>query len=333
MYKLSVIIPIYNAANYLKECLDSIIVNNKSIEYILIDDGSNDDSLKICKLYKNMKNVVIVQNSNHGVSYTRNYGISISRGEYIMFVDADDYVISNWHEIIIKEFNFDNDITIFSKNYNNILYTKQDLIESCLGLNHSKLKNCYLMTSWSKIYKKDFLKKNSISFVEDLINGEDMLFNLQVILNTDKIKIVSSNFYIYRINNYSATNTFNTEIIFSDMQFQYKLKETLSFYCVGNQLEYFCTFSELMGIYIILQRICFSKSKKKKKRMCDLFESRKNILFSKINIVNNEFSFREKLILTLFLKKKYWFIIIILCLKNKIKLLFSKKQVIKLIEI
>ena len=86
--KLSIIIPAYNAENYIEKCLNSI-EDKDSIEIIVINDGSTDKTMEILNKYKNIK---IINNTNHGVSYSRNSGLKVASGKYIMFVDSDDYL-------------------------------------------------------------------------------------------------------------------------------------------------------------------------------------------------------------------------------------------------
>ena len=90
---ISIIVPIYNAKEYIKECADSIVNEiTEQMEVIFIDDGSTDNSENIYKDYLNIKGVKIIKQRNHGVSYTRNKGIEEATGKFIMFVDIDDYL-------------------------------------------------------------------------------------------------------------------------------------------------------------------------------------------------------------------------------------------------
>ena len=105
MKKISIIIPIYNTALYLNKCLDSIINQTyKNIEIILINDGSKDNSLKICQEYTFRDNrIILINKQNAGVSQARNDGIKIASGDYIMFVDSDDWLELNTIEICVNE--------------------------------------------------------------------------------------------------------------------------------------------------------------------------------------------------------------------------------------
>ena len=114
--KLSIIVPIYNVELYLEECLQSLIIDDNDIEYILINDGSTDNSLEICKKFEKQSNVKIYNNTNHGVSFTRNFGISKAKGKWVMFVDSDDLLVSKWNLKISKYFDKKEDVLFFSSN-------------------------------------------------------------------------------------------------------------------------------------------------------------------------------------------------------------------------
>ena len=102
--KVSVIIPVYNVQDYLERCVDSIIKQTyKNIEIILIDDGSHDNSGKICDDYKKKyNNIIVIHKENEGQSIAREYGIKIAKGEYISFVDSDDFLNEKYYEKMIR---------------------------------------------------------------------------------------------------------------------------------------------------------------------------------------------------------------------------------------
>ena len=101
---ISIIVPIYNSENYIKKCLDSILAQTYSnLEVILIDDGSTDNSYNICKDYQKKDNrIVLLQQKNAGVSRARNHGLEVAKGEYIGFVDSDDYIEPEMYEILLN---------------------------------------------------------------------------------------------------------------------------------------------------------------------------------------------------------------------------------------
>ena len=109
---ISIVVPVYNVEKYLKRCLDSLVNQTyKNIEIILVNDGSTDSSLEICKGYaKKDSRVKIISKKNEGLGYTRNEGINIAKGIYIAFIDSDDYVDENFYEklyVSAKKYNSD----------------------------------------------------------------------------------------------------------------------------------------------------------------------------------------------------------------------------------
>ncbi|MBQ9920107.1 MAG: glycosyltransferase family 2 protein, partial [Clostridia bacterium] len=102
--KVSIIVPVYNVAEYLEDCLNSLVNQSyENIEIISINDGSKDNSLEILKTFaeKDLR-IKVFDNENHGVSYTRNFGIKNCTGDYIAFVDSDDIVAKNYIEVLVN---------------------------------------------------------------------------------------------------------------------------------------------------------------------------------------------------------------------------------------
>lgn len=217
MKKISIIIPIYNSEKCIEKCIESIL-NQKynEFELLLINDGSTDDSLKVIKKYEKNKKVRIFNNENHGVSYSRNYGIKKATGDYIMFIDNDDYIDEDYlstHVQLIEENNAD----IVISGYRRI--TENNKI-----LHQEKLKNTYwsrfiIVAPWAKIYRKDFLVDNNIEFLKCGI-GEDVYFNLVAYSYNPKICISNYIGYNWFFNTKSVSNTNqkglnkNTDILF-----------------------------------------------------------------------------------------------------------------------
>lgn len=217
---LSIVIPIYNSEKYLEECLSSIKSAEYDFEVILVNDGSTDRSREICEEYcKNDKRFKLYNIENHGVSYSRNFGVKKSNREYVMFVDSDDILKSNWSDIF--SFRLDEDIVFFSDSLEKNI-SKEDLLKRIIGINLPCIAGPV-----SKLYKKNFICKNNLSFNVDIINGEDMLYNVEALLNCDNYKICNESFYCYRQNVSSSTKTFNKKFFNSDLIFQKNLKSLL----------------------------------------------------------------------------------------------------------
>lgn len=224
--KISIIVPIYNVESYLKRCLDSLINQTYSnIEIILINDGSTDLSGDISSKYAKIdKRIKLINSSNKGVSCARNKGLELASGDYIMFVDPDDYIELNTCEMLIKNIG-NNDILIFNfysnlkknNDYNFEIKTKYDVYElqaSILNPTHNvNLKGVGF--TWNKIVKKSFLDKSKIKFLMENKKAvfEDCLFYYQLFDKTTKIKFLNEYLYHYSVLQTSATRKCNDQII------------------------------------------------------------------------------------------------------------------------
>lgn len=317
---LTIVIPIYNAENYLSVCLESIINEiTEEVECILIDDGSTDSSSQIYQQYKLMDNITIVQQENHGVSYTRNRGIDLASGEYIMFVDADDYLKEEWLKNVLNELD-ESEYIIFSNKIKKNKYDKDDLLEGCLCVSDKEINNCQLMSPFSKIYKTEFLKSKNIVFQEDIINGEDTLFNFEVILKASMIKSVNKSIYIFRKNMFSSTNKFNPKIVNSEINFHNKLHQLINLQLNDRKWKEYEQELMLNGIYICFLSYSLSKSKGEIELLLNLIENNeeyKNILKSHcISDIKNIF---KKIFFSLVKKGRYKLAILLLKMRNKIK--------------
>ena len=206
---LSIIIPIYNAEEYLEECLESVInqeVPFDEYEIICIDDGSTDNSNLILEKYnKQIDNLTVFHQNNSGVSVARNRGLELAKGTYIWFVDADDFISINAIELllhIIREGLFDR--VVFG--YYNTLFTYKDYLSSPLIVNqlNARTTDGSVCTS---VYKKQFLIYNCIMFREGIDAGDNYELNKM----NGKQKTIDDAIYFYRVNEYSVTKSSSNE--------------------------------------------------------------------------------------------------------------------------
>lgn len=227
MIKVSIIIPIYNAQTYLKKCLDSVMGQTlREIEIILINDESSDNSLNICKEYsKKDKRIKIIDKKNEGVSKARNTGILSAEGEYISFIDSDDWIEHNMIEELYNSATANNAefcmCNYVKENNGKSLYIDSSMCKKVLEGND--IRNYLLLplierennenqhilgdfrSPWSKLFKRDIIEKYNIKFEKDLIIGEDFIFNLEFLIHTNKAVINQGFYYHYLININSAT--------------------------------------------------------------------------------------------------------------------------------
>jgi len=184
--KLSIIIPVYNKAPFLKRCLDSVASQiNNAVQVILIDDGSTDGSAEICDDYSDRFEIYHAE-SNMGVSVARNFGIKKAKGEYISFLDADDLLAAGAIKELLKEAQKGKNIIQFCqfrcRTYETLNYTPYGSPEGNYSFDFIPK---YWVMVWNKIYKRSFLAENHIEFKKGMQFGEDTLFNAECILAND----------------------------------------------------------------------------------------------------------------------------------------------------
>ena len=222
MDKISVIVPIYNVDVYLDKCIESIVNQTyKNLEIILVNDGSPDNSDIICKKWKNKdESIIYIKQKNSGVSVARNNGIKKSTGQYISFVDGDDYLelnmIEKLHNYISKckvniaicdyyETNNLNDIEthFFDKTKKiDINKNKKMILEEIIK---------FLGVPWGKLYKRDFLVRNKLLFKVGLKRMQDTIFNLEAFELCDEVAYLHESLYYYRIFEESACNKYSPD--------------------------------------------------------------------------------------------------------------------------
>ena len=227
--ELSIIVPVYNVEIYLKECLDSIYnIKNIKKEIILINDGSTDLSLNILNDYKKQYPEItkIINKKNTGLSDTRNIGLKEAKGEYIYFIDSDDFIDSLKFEKIFKIGKEKNIDIIKSSGYylknSEIKNLDKKIIKSGIYNGRQLIKLLHRnkiirVEVWLSIYKLDFLKELDIKFEKGLLY-EDTIFSYKCWLNCFSILYVNENFYYYRVRKGSIMNS-NKE----KENFKYKL--------------------------------------------------------------------------------------------------------------
>lgn len=320
---LSIIVPIYNAEKYLKECLDSLVYQDyKNFEIILIDDGSTDNSLNICNQYKERySNINVIAQSNNGVSLARQKGIEVANGEWIIFVDADDRVEKNMCRIINNSL-CEVDIIMFDINFERTyIYDgeKIDLIKGILGYGTlNKFNNISLFSVCSKAYNKKFLINNKIFFDKDIFNGEDMLFNINSSIKSRKIKFVNKSFYYYRRNDNSITHSYNNKIVLNDKIFLNKLYIYLKSISKEKDFEEMYNEIVLNGLFICIRKYFSNKRNEKsikenKKDLYNLICSEPySIALYKLKLsLNNLYNYKK--IILLMLKFKIITPVILIC--------------------
>ena len=224
--KLSIIIPVYNAEKYIEECLASIIPEmDDDIELLLLDDGSKDSSYQLIQKYQK-GNVHVFHHENQGVSYTRNKGIMRAIGDYVLFVDSDDKLIPGWKEAVLPECIGTADVIYYSQKFANPSEVDRiNIIHGIFGILDSKC-DANMSSPCSKLYRREFLLQNLIKFDDGLINGEDGIFNLNVILKAKKFLCRRDSYYCYRVYNGSSSKRYSVKFYDSNLRY-FSLAENL----------------------------------------------------------------------------------------------------------
>ena len=209
---VSIIVPVYNTAEYVEECIQSVLSQSyKNIELILVNDGSTDGSGEICKKYEDLPNVHYIEKENAGVVEARKRGLEEAHGEWIMFVDSDDYILKN----CVDE-----------------LYALTDDVDIVVGCNtnNEKLKDApkyfkreaYLyalycrkvpFAPWAKLIRKELFDHCHMTFVYKVPIEEDYIMNLALArVNKKKVAVWKKPVYFYRERRESATHSFSYEL-------------------------------------------------------------------------------------------------------------------------
>lgn len=199
---ISIIIPVYNAEKTIERCIISVLQQSFSdFELILINDGSQDESEKICQTFKNFdKRILYIKKENGGVSSARNKGISVARGDYITFVDSDDYIEKDYLQHLMMNSNSDLVLSGFNSSEGIIYVPKATEINE---LNQSEfipqiVSHEYLLyTPWSKLFKRNILVEENINFDESLRLYEDTIFVLTYLSYCRTVSVIPYSDYQY----------------------------------------------------------------------------------------------------------------------------------------
>ncbi|MBF4806104.1 MAG: glycosyltransferase, partial [Pseudoleptotrichia goodfellowii] len=235
--KLSIIIPVYNVEKYIEKCLNSLCNLETENEIIVVNDGSTDFSLKIAEEFKknhDNENIIIISQENKGLSEARNTGLRKAKGEYVSFIDSDDFVDKKLYEMMIKEVikdKVDYGIGKYSYCYENDdkkQYNDNE-IKDIIGkfqlnplkkgkewLKILKKEDKYGPEVWDDIYKREFLVKNNLFFKPDRLH-EDEIFTLEAFLKAERVKYYAIPFYCYLQRENSIMKTQKVKN-FTDMQ-------------------------------------------------------------------------------------------------------------------
>ncbi len=283
---ISVIVPIFNVEDVLNRCIESIVTQTyKNIEIILVDDGSSDNSGAICDEWeKKDRRITVIHKNNGGAASARNYGLEIAKGEYIGFVDSDDYIAADMYELLLADMESDIDVaccgtvTLYPDRmklrpvlYDNaprkMVFTNQEAVKELLLLKYLSFSPC------DKLFRRELF--NSIRFpvgkvCEDLPVIYECVKNSQKIVNIGQVKY----FYCYRKNSVSRKKFSRERIsyilfardIFRDVYHSYPLlREEAEARYITNVVSIMCQIKqcgmlkEYKKVYMRLKKLLFRR--------------------------------------------------------------------------
>lgn len=278
MVNISVIVPVFNGRNYLKRCVNSILASQfHNFELILVNDGSTDNSLSICREYgKKDRRVKVIDQKHQGVSAARNQGIRESCGEWIVFVDADDFISEDFLSLIVEEDQEEQDMVIFdfagSKEWKCFQkkksvsqrvtekkqYKEKDnpcLVEALLCC-HQLIRGGHtdLRSACAKAYKRAWIQQYSLEFPAEVAMGEDQIFQIDCLMHGKHYTYLKKAVYYVETWEDSVTQRYHPDTWKQYISFIRHLKRTLKNYSYFPQWKkayYDAVLSNLKGVLVM----------------------------------------------------------------------------------
>lgn len=316
--KVSIIVPVYNSEKYIGECIDSIVKQSyENIELVLVDDGSRDSSGLICDKYALIdERIKVIHNTNHGVSHARNCGIEIASGEYLCFIDSDDYVDLDFiYKLVIPTKDKQYDFVVcrhFSVNKGKI---RENICD--LKICSENIKQDYwLLTSFvggpvMKLYKSSIIEQYNLRFNEALSYSEDRVFNSIFYTYVKKYFFVNEALY-YTVNrNPNSLSKASSLKVFKDALLELRITSELltkNNYYNSKKIIFEHTYN------IIMRFACCRNSDFGYREYRKELETIENL----IEQIEDLQSLKQKIACWLLKKKYYWAIWIYKYLKNKL---------------
>ena len=266
--RISIIIPVFNSECFLEECLESVVNQTyQNIEIILVNDGSSDRSPEICLNYaRKDRRVVYITQENAGGSAARNVGLRAAQGEILMFLDSDDMLTLDICERVSIEMQ-DFDLMIMDHQVFNDAaeikdwcsglaacasdlsdFSQKDWMRSQLGPKKTVPATVNLNTVWAKAYRRQFVEDHGIEFPAKILLGEDMLFNLLVLLKKPKICSIPMKAYFYRYNSNSLAHKHIAAYHCRDSAFHKKLRGILEEEGLGENFTEEMDYQKMLGL-------------------------------------------------------------------------------------
>ena len=254
--KLSIIVPVYGVEKYIDKCLNSLVKQSlKEIEIIVVNDGTKDNSQKIIDKYvkKYPDKIKSYIKENGGQGSARNYGLKKTTGEYIGYVDSDDFVEKDMYKKLYNKAKENNYDIVVCGNYNVSEDYQNKNIDAFINNYNTDLENIFFgkMAVWNKIYKRDILIKNKLEFKEK-VWYEDLAFTLKAIMNSNTFAFIDEPLYDYLIREGSTMNNSNVQ---RNLEILDAFNDILSYIKHNKKEEYFSKIEFLAIDHIYISAI------------------------------------------------------------------------------
>ena len=254
--KVSVIVPVYNVEKFIDKCLNSLVKQSlKEIEIIVVNDGTKDNSQKIIDKYvkKYPDKIKSYIKENGGQGSARNYGLKKASGEYIGYVDSDDFVEKDMYKKLYNKAKENNYDIVVCGNYNVSEDYQNKNIDAFINNYNTDLENIFFgkMAVWNKIYKRDILIKNKLEFKEK-VWYEDLAFTLKAIMNSNTFAFIDEPLYDYLIREGSTMNNSNVQ---RNLEILDAFNDILSYIQHNKKEEYFSKIEFLAIDHIYISAI------------------------------------------------------------------------------
>lgn len=207
---ISVIVPVYNTEKYLERCIDSILNQTfTNFELLLINDGSTDRSGDICDIYQQKDDrIKVFHDKNNGVTYARNIGVKCSKGSYLCFVDADDYLLPHYLETMYNGIGSNGDIAYAAKG--------NEIVDNVCAI-RMLVQNVLEWGIPTKLYKRSLITSDIFDTHKSINIGEDLIGNIKICLKATNFIFVKCDGYVYTMNSDSVTHTRKFSLKYEEM--------------------------------------------------------------------------------------------------------------------
>ena len=256
---LSIIIPAYNVETFLPKCLDSIFSQNCSdFEVICVNDGSTDGTLDLLERYAaNHNNLKVISQPNLGMSASRNHGLDVAEGDYVMFVDSDDWLCDGALARLSAHLDGKDVVCFNTKKYieqtGEYQKNKLPIIEGAVTgwgyFNKTRLTPTaiHFVCIWQRAYRRSFLEEHQLRFEETVRRAEDDLFSTMVMFNAKTLTVVDECVYVYRVRPQSITTTVNIDRWYDSIRVQEMLAD---FFIPKNDVDKTAIYQVMASNYI-----------------------------------------------------------------------------------